>query len=166
MVLFMLKRGGSVTRYSTLGFFIKQYPLDPWFWIFCFEFAEIWSIFERKNRACGVNDTTCTKILFMWCQLHRMRSGVIDTACMVHAVSLTLHARLHAESLTPHAQKFFQTTSKSQNHMQKRDGIQKKIKMYAVSMTSHARCIRCHWHHMHDACCVTGYRKRVCMQYQ
>jgi hypothetical protein len=34
---------------------LKQYPLGPWFtseslFEFCLEFAEIWSIFERKNR--------------------------------------------------------------------------------------------------------------------
>jgi hypothetical protein len=40
--------------------------------------------------------------------------GVIDTACTVHAVSLT-----------PHAQKIVQTTSKSENHMQNSDGMQK-----------------------------------------
>jgi hypothetical protein len=43
--------------------------------------------------------------------------GVIDTACMVNAVSLI-----------PHAQKIFQTTSKSENHMQNSVGLQKKIK--------------------------------------
>jgi hypothetical protein len=54
--------------------------------------------------------------------------GVIDTACMVHAVSLT-----------PHAQKIFRTTSKSENHMQNSHGMQKNLKMHAVSMTPHAR---------------------------
>jgi hypothetical protein len=41
--------------------------------------------------------------------------GVIDTACMVHAESLTLHA-----------QQIFRTTSKSENHMQNSVGLQKK----------------------------------------
>jgi hypothetical protein len=50
----------SVSRFSTFVFFIKQYLLGPChrlkpFWI-CFEFAEIWSLFGRKNRACGVID--------------------------------------------------------------------------------------------------------------
>jgi hypothetical protein len=31
---------------------------------------------------------------------------------------------MHAVSLTPHAQKIFRTTSKSENHMQKSDGMQ------------------------------------------
>jgi hypothetical protein len=47
---------GTVTRFSTFDFFIKQFLLGPWF---CFEFAEICSIFECKNRACGVIDTAC-----------------------------------------------------------------------------------------------------------
>jgi hypothetical protein len=37
---------------------------------------------------------------------------------------------------TPHAQNFFLTTSKSENHMQNSDGMQKK---HAVSMTPHAK---------------------------
>jgi hypothetical protein len=40
--------------------------------------------------------------------------GVIDTACMVHVVSLT-----------PHAKQIFRTTSKSENYMQNSDGMQK-----------------------------------------
>jgi hypothetical protein len=32
---------------------------------------------------------------------------------------------MHAVSLTPHAQKFCRTTSKSENHMQNSDGMQK-----------------------------------------
>jgi hypothetical protein len=43
---------------------------------------------------------------------------------------------MHAVSLTPHSQKNFQTTSKSENHMQNSDGVQKKLKM---SMTPHAK---------------------------
>jgi hypothetical protein len=35
---------------------------------------------------------------------------------------------MHAVSLTPHAQKIFQTTSKSENHMQNSDGVQKNEK--------------------------------------
>jgi hypothetical protein len=40
--------------------------------------------------------------------------GVIDTASTVHVVSLT-----------PHAQKNFRTTSKSEKHMQNSNGMQK-----------------------------------------
>jgi hypothetical protein len=66
------------------------------------------------------------------------------------------HARVHAVSLTPHAQKNFRTSSKSENHMQNSDGMQKKkIKnacgvndtactMHEVSMTPHARSMRYH----------------------
>jgi hypothetical protein len=54
--------------------------------------------------------------------------GVIETACTVHAVSLT-----------PHAQTNFRTTSKSENHMQNSAGMQKKLKMHAVPLTPHAR---------------------------
>jgi hypothetical protein len=46
---------------------------------------------------------------------------------------------MHAVSLTPHAQKIFRTTSKSENHMQNNDGMQNKLKMNAVSMTPHAK---------------------------
>jgi hypothetical protein len=47
--------------------------------------------------------------------------GVIDTACMVLAVSLT-----------PHAQKIVGKSSKSENHMQNSDAMQKNKK-----------CMRC-----------------------
>jgi hypothetical protein len=53
-------------------------------------------------------------------------------------------------SLTPHAHINFQTASKSENHMQNRDGMQKKFKMHAVSMTPRARCIWCHRHRMQN----------------
>jgi hypothetical protein len=47
---------------------------------------------------------------------------------------------VHAVSLTPHAQKNFRSTSKSENHMQNNDGMQrKKLKMHAVSLTPHAK---------------------------
>jgi hypothetical protein len=49
---------------------------------------------------------------------------------------------MHAVSMTPHAQKNFRTTSKSENHMQNSDGMQKKLKMHAVSMTPLARCMQ------------------------
>jgi hypothetical protein len=53
-------------------------------------------------------------------------------------------------SLTPQAQTNFRTTSKSENHMENRDGMQKKIKnacgvidtactVHAVSMIPHAK---------------------------
>jgi hypothetical protein len=65
---------------------------------------------------------------------------------------------MHAVSLTPHAQKKFRTTSKSENHKQNSDGM-KKIKMHAVSMTPHAKydtaCTidgRFERHRMHDIC--------------
>jgi hypothetical protein len=48
----------------------------------------------QKNKKC------------MWCQWHAVSyfaCSVIDTACTMHAVSLTLHARMHVVSLTPHA---------------------------------------------------------------
>jgi hypothetical protein len=44
--------------------------------------------------------------------------------------------------MTPHSQKMFRTTSKSENHMQNSDGMLKKLKMHAVhavSLTLHAR---------------------------
>jgi hypothetical protein len=59
--------------------------------------------------------------------------GVIYTECMVHAVSLT-----------PHAQTNFLTTLNSENHMQNSDGMQKKFKMHAVSITPYERCMQCH----------------------
>jgi hypothetical protein len=40
---------------------------------------------------------------------------------------------------TPHAQQIFRTTSRSENHMQNSDGMQKKLKMHAVSWTPHAQ---------------------------
>jgi uncharacterized Fe-S center protein len=54
---------------------------------------------------------------------------------------------MHAVSLTPHAQKIFRTTSKSENHMQNSDGMLKKNKnacgiidtactVHAVSLTT------------------------------
>jgi hypothetical protein len=46
--------------------------------------------------------------------------------------------------MTPHVQKNFRTTSKSENHMQNNDGMQKKLKMHAVSMTPHAH-VGCKW---------------------
>jgi hypothetical protein len=46
---------------------------------------------------------------------------------------------MHAVSLTQHVQKIFRTTSKSENNMQNSDGMQKKLKMHAVSMTPHAK---------------------------
>jgi hypothetical protein len=42
---------------------------------------------------------------------------------------------MHAVSLTPDAQKNFRTTLKSENHMQNSDGMRKKLKMHAVSLT-------------------------------
>jgi hypothetical protein len=68
ILLFVLQ--GTVSRdFRPSVFFIKQYPMGPWFtglFEFCFEscleFAEICSIFGRKNRACSVIDTACTKI--------------------------------------------------------------------------------------------------------
>jgi hypothetical protein len=57
---------------------------------------------------------------------------------------------MNAVSLTPHAQQNFRTTLKSENHIQyKTVMVWKKLKMHAVSMTPHSRCMRCHWHHMH-----------------
>jgi hypothetical protein len=56
---------------------------------------------------------------------------------------------MHAVSLIPHAQKIFQTTSKSENHMEKSDGMQKKLKMHAVSLTPHAK---------YDTACTTDKR--------
>jgi hypothetical protein len=44
---------------------------------------------------------------------------------------------MHAVSLTPDAQYNFRTTS--ENHMQNGDAMQKKLKIYSVSMTPHAR---------------------------
>jgi hypothetical protein len=46
---------------------------------------------------------------------------------------------------------FIKTTSKSENHMQNSDGMQKILKMHVVSMIPHARCMRYHWHRMHGA---------------
>jgi hypothetical protein len=56
----------------------------------------------------------------------------------MHSVSLTLHALWNFR------------TSKSENHMQNCNAMQKKIKMHAVSMTPHARCMQGHWHRRHD----------------
>jgi hypothetical protein len=53
--------------------------------------------------------------------------GIIDTASTVHAVSL-------------HAQKFFRTTSKSENHMQNSDGMQKKLKMNGACGIIYTAC--------------------------
>jgi hypothetical protein len=63
----------------------------------------------------------------MRCHWHRMHGacGIIDTGCMVHAVSLT------------HAQYNFRTTSKSENHMQNGYAMQQQ-KMHAVSLTPYA----------------------------
>jgi hypothetical protein len=56
---------------------------------------------------------------------------------------------MHAMSLIPHAQKNFQTTSKSENHMQNSDGMQKMknacgvidtaCTVHAGSLTPHAK---------------------------
>jgi hypothetical protein len=59
-------------RFSTVGFFHQTIP--PWPLIqrlkplfkFCFEFAEIGSIFEGKNRVCSINDTARTEISIFW----------------------------------------------------------------------------------------------------
>jgi hypothetical protein len=66
----------------------------------------------------------------MQCRWHCMHDscGVIDTACTIHAVSLT-----------PHAQKIFQTTYKSENYMQNSHAMKKKFK-----------CMWCHWHRMQN----------------
>jgi hypothetical protein len=70
----------------------------------------------------------------MRCHWRRMQDAccAIDASCTMHAVSLT-----------PHTQEIFRTTLKSENHVQNRDGMQKKLKMHAVSLTPHARCMRC-----------------------
>jgi hypothetical protein len=47
--------------------------------------------------------------------------------------------KMHAVSLTSHAQKFFRITSKSEYHMQNSDGMQTKLKMHGMSMTPHAK---------------------------
>jgi hypothetical protein len=62
--------------------------------------------------------------------------------------------KMHAVSLTPHAQKIFPTTSKSKKSYAKQRWYAKKFKMHAVSMTPHARCMRCHWYRMHNVCGV------------
>jgi hypothetical protein len=41
---------------------------------------------------------------------------------------------MHAVSLTPHAQKHFLTTSKSENHMQNSGWYAKKIQIHALSL--------------------------------
>jgi hypothetical protein len=46
---------------------------------------------------------------------------------------------MHAVSLTPHAQNVFRKTSRSENNMQYSDGMQKKSKMQAASLTQHAK---------------------------
>jgi hypothetical protein len=76
----------------------------------------------------------------MLCPSHRMyrASGVIDTACIVHPVSMTPHSpcircqwhRMHHASCV----------------------IDTACIVHPVSMTPHAQCIRCHWHRMHRAC--------------
>jgi hypothetical protein len=50
---------------------------------------------------------------------------------------------MHAASLTPHAQKIFWATSKSETHIQHSNGMQKSLK-----------CMRCQWHRMLGACHV------------
>jgi hypothetical protein len=102
----------------------------------------------------------------MRCHWHHMHDAcvVIDTACMVHVVSLTPHAwcmqchwhRMHGACGVNDSActKFFWTTSKSENHMQHSGGMQKKFKMHELSMTLHARCMRCLWYRMHNACGV------------
>jgi hypothetical protein len=65
-----------------------------------------------------------------------MREGIIDTACMCACGIIDTACTVHAVSLT---QTNFRTTLKSENHMQNSDGMQKKLKMHhAVSMTQHA----------------------------
>jgi hypothetical protein len=83
-------------------------------------------------------------IRYHWYRRHGA-CGVIDTTCMVYAVSLT-----------PHAQQIFRTTLKSENHLQNSVGLQKKLKRHAVSMTPHAWYMRCHWYRMNDAWGVIG----------
>jgi hypothetical protein len=54
--------------------------------------------------------------------------------------------------------------------MQNSDGMQKKFKMHAVSITPYERCMQCHWHRMHDACgvidtactCACGVNDTTC----
>jgi hypothetical protein len=58
--------------------------------------------------------------------------GVIDTAC---------------------TQIFLNNFEKWKSNAKQR-WYAKKCKMYTVSMTPHARCIRCHWYRMNDACSV------------
>jgi hypothetical protein len=60
----------------------------------------------------------------------------------MHAVSLTPDERVHAVSLTPHEQQNFRTTSKSENNMEIGDAMQKKLKIHATTMTTHARFLR------------------------
>jgi hypothetical protein len=77
--------------------------------------------------------------------------GVIDTACMVHAVSLIPH------------NKFVEQLRKVKIISKPSMVCKKKLKMHAVSMTLHGRCMRCHWSRMHDACgiidtaCTTNF---------
>jgi hypothetical protein len=69
--------------------------------------------------------------------------GIIDTACMVHAVSLIRRMQgacsvidtacmVRVMSLTPHAQKFFRKSYVKQRW------YAKKLKMHALSMAPHA----------------------------
>jgi cytoplasmic iron level regulating protein YaaA (DUF328/UPF0246 family) len=67
---------------------------------------------------------------------------------------------MHAVSLTPQSQKIFRTTSKSENHMPNSEGVQKKLKMHAVSLTPHARST-------HDSMALAAfkgniYQKHIC----
>jgi hypothetical protein len=120
----------------------------------------------------------------MWCHSYR--------ACKVLALSLIPHAHVHAVSLIPHAwcmwwhwyrmhgacgvidtactNKFLNNFEQWKSYAKQR-WYAKKLKMHALSIRPHARCMRCHWHRMHDACgvidtactCACGVNDTTCM---
>jgi hypothetical protein len=140
-------------------FSLKQYSLGPWFtgyslFEFCFVFAEIWSIFERKS-FCLVDLLTSIffsvgvgqfgKINVLIAILFKSsRAPRIVRRCTMHAVSMTPHAscmRCHWARMH-----FFAEHRRFAYDFSK---LFENFTVHAVSITPHAPCIRCQWHRMH-----------------
>jgi hypothetical protein len=112
-------------------------------------------IFEQFRNVKIVSKTAV--VCKMRCQWHRMHDacGIIDTACTVHAVSLTPHAKYDTACTID---------ERLERPWQPLKGISvKNIYVPELSYPTTKKfinglpikkfsCMRCHWHRMHDFC--------------
>jgi hypothetical protein len=130
----------------------------------------MWSIFERKNRACGVIEILLGSpfkflyflvvglensgaymflidIPFKGCQGHSNRSLIVHGVSYLHAVSMKPHAFLIFLHTIAVLHMIFTFRRCYTNFL------------YMLSLIPHARCMRYQWYHMHT--CMRGQWHRM-----